>query len=63
MYEGEWVAGKRHGFGRLVHKNGVVIAGDWLEGKQHGTAVRHPASPGAGADIVATITPHGGAQP
>ena len=50
MYEGEWVAGKRHGFGRLVHKNGVVIAGDWLEGKQHGTAVRHPATPGAGAD-------------
>ena len=50
MYEGEWAAGKRHGFGRLVHRNGVVIAGDWLEGKQHGTAVRHPAFPGAGAD-------------
>ena len=32
VYEGEWSANQRHGYGRTTHANGVMTEGDWIEG-------------------------------
>ena len=38
-YEGEWVRGERHGFGRYFWPNGKVVYGFWKEGKTHGPCI------------------------
>lgn len=32
-YTGEFVKGKKHGYGEEKHPNGTVIAGYWKDGK------------------------------
>lgn len=33
MYEGEWVNGKAHGKGKLIHADGDIYEGDWVNDK------------------------------
>ena len=35
-FEGEWHAGKMHGFGKYQYADGGVYEGQWLQGKMHG---------------------------
>jgi hypothetical protein len=35
-YEGQWVAGKMHGWGKYHYADGGVYEGEWFEGKMHG---------------------------
>jgi hypothetical protein len=35
-YEGEWLEGKKHGFGVLYYASGVRFEGDFQDGKKHG---------------------------
>ena len=35
-YTGDWVFGKKHGWGVYKHADGVVYAGEWHEDKQEG---------------------------
>jgi hypothetical protein len=35
-YTGNWVDGKRHGFGTMKFSNGSVYKGNWLNGMEHG---------------------------
>ena len=36
LYEGDFINGKREGFGKYIDKNGDVYEGQWLNGKKHG---------------------------
>jgi hypothetical protein len=36
VYEGKWLAGKQHGFGKYYYSNGNTYAGSWLNGMRHG---------------------------
>ena len=33
VYEGEFLNGKRHGFGKFTFESGVIIEGIWINGK------------------------------
>lgn len=33
VYEGEFLNGKQHGFGRFTFESGVIIEGIWINGK------------------------------
>ena len=33
-YEGDWMNGQQHGFGRYLSKTGEVIHGEWKNGKR-----------------------------
>ena len=35
-YEGEWVKGKKHGFGVYYYENGLVYEGSFVLGKKYG---------------------------
>jgi len=35
-YDGEWVAGLRHGTGKMEHANGDVYVGEWQRDRKHG---------------------------
>ena len=36
MYEGQWLAGKKHGHGTNTYATGHVYAGQYADGKMHG---------------------------
>lgn len=36
QYEGEWVDGKRHGFGTYQYATGATYTGEWSDNKKHG---------------------------
>jgi hypothetical protein len=38
-YEGEWVDGKRHGFGTYQYATGASYTGEWSENKKNGQGV------------------------
>jgi hypothetical protein len=38
-YQGEWVAGKRVGRGRMDYANGDMYDGQWDNDKRHGTGI------------------------
>ena len=36
MHEGDWLAGKRNGYGTVYKPNGAVYAGNWKNDDYHG---------------------------
>ena len=43
VYEGEWLNGKRHGLGRFIRPDGVVLFGRYEGGHHVGKGVRYSA--------------------
>jgi hypothetical protein len=39
VYDGNWIADKSSGKGKLVHADGDVYDGDWIEDKANGKGV------------------------
>ena len=37
VYDGDFVAGKRHGDGRFRSVNGIIYKGEWFDDLQHGS--------------------------
>eukprot|EP00771_Trimastix_marina_P000617 gnl/Trimastix_PCT/1636.p1 GENE.gnl/Trimastix_PCT/1636~~gnl/Trimastix_PCT/1636.p1 ORF type:complete len:694 (-),score=126.93 gnl/Trimastix_PCT/1636:1349-3142(-) len=38
-YQGDWLRGKRHGFGIMHSKDGRIYEGSWVDGMRHGEGV------------------------
>lgn len=36
IFEGHYVAGKKHGYGIYIWSDGRKYEGEWIDGKQHG---------------------------
>ena len=39
VYEGEYLKGKRHGFGKFKWNNGEIFEGEWKNGKKNGHGI------------------------
>lgn len=54
-FTGEWVAGRRHGFGEQIFADGSRYEGQWVDGMQEGQGVmswKQPAVHYAGGGIL-----------
>jgi hypothetical protein len=38
-YEGDWINGRRHGFGIMTYTNGEIYEGDWINGRRCGFGI------------------------
>ena len=43
VYDGEWVNGKRHGLGRFIRPDNVILFGRYVKGHHKGEGVRWSA--------------------
>ena len=43
MYDGRWESGKRHGLGRFIRPDGVVLFGRYEAGRHKGEGIRWSA--------------------